>query len=298
MEIAICAIARLENKYIKEWVDYHLALGFSHIYIYDNNREGEERITTVLDINNTYKNSVTLVPYHNVDMWPQMQAYNDCWDRFSFEWILFIDIDEFFTFGPKWTGEKTIQAFVTNFESKWDAVLINWMCFGDNGLIEYDSRPLVERFKKPLPLNFSKTNMWGKQPLNGHVKTLVRHDCNFSICNPHIGSGNYRCCNPDGNSIENKAWQETQTYDCAYIRHYITKTISEYAESKAKRGFADREKGENYSLAGFFSYNKPTIRKIRIYKQMSVDLFFTQRNNWLKWLKLFIKHWIFVPFQD
>jgi hypothetical protein len=33
---ALCAVMRDEDLYINEWTDYHLALGFQHIFIYDS----------------------------------------------------------------------------------------------------------------------------------------------------------------------------------------------------------------------------------------------------------------------
>ena len=36
LDAVICVIALHEELYIDEWIQYHLALGFSHIYIYDN----------------------------------------------------------------------------------------------------------------------------------------------------------------------------------------------------------------------------------------------------------------------
>ena len=33
----VCAIAKDEDPFLKEWVVYHLILGFDHIIIYDNN---------------------------------------------------------------------------------------------------------------------------------------------------------------------------------------------------------------------------------------------------------------------
>ena len=33
----ICAIAKNENDYINDWVNWHLNLGFDRIYLYDNN---------------------------------------------------------------------------------------------------------------------------------------------------------------------------------------------------------------------------------------------------------------------
>ena len=38
--IALCAIGRRENQYAPEWVSHYRALGFDHIYIYDNNHDG------------------------------------------------------------------------------------------------------------------------------------------------------------------------------------------------------------------------------------------------------------------
>ena len=34
LKLAICTMARNENLYIKEYIDYYLNLGFDHIYIY------------------------------------------------------------------------------------------------------------------------------------------------------------------------------------------------------------------------------------------------------------------------
>ena len=48
MRVSLCAIAKCENLYIKEWVDYHLKLDFDHIYIYDNNEVDGERISDVI----------------------------------------------------------------------------------------------------------------------------------------------------------------------------------------------------------------------------------------------------------
>lgn len=36
-KIAICCIAKDENWYVNDWIGYHLALGFDHVYLYDNN---------------------------------------------------------------------------------------------------------------------------------------------------------------------------------------------------------------------------------------------------------------------
>jgi len=294
MEIVICAIARLENLYVKEWVDYHLSMGFTHIYLYDNNRAGEERLAEVLNPEINYPNKVTIFPYHDVVNWPQMQAYGDFWNRISFDWAFFIDVDEFFTFGPKWKGSNNVAEFVNLYSDKAEAILINWMTYGDNEEIFYKPEGVISRFPKPLPLKFSLTNSFGKQPVNGHVKTMVKHTADFHLFGPHVGQGDYVCCNAEGAIVENKSWNPQQSYSIAYLRHYTTKTVSEFIESKSKRGLADRKPGVRYSLDTFFLYNKPTFKKIRIYekarKQEGLE-----GKPLLWWIKQYIKHWIITP---
>ena len=144
MELAICAIARLENRYVREWVDYHLGMGFTHIYLYDNNRENEERLSDVLTEANVLKEStlrghseeikmskVTIIPLHHRS-YVQMYAYQDCYDYGDFDWLLYIDIDEFFTFSSSNLSlVNWIEQTVLNNDA--DAILINWMCYGDCG---------------------------------------------------------------------------------------------------------------------------------------------------------------------
>ena len=35
-DLAIAAILKDEGRYLKEWLDYHLAAGVDHFYLYDN----------------------------------------------------------------------------------------------------------------------------------------------------------------------------------------------------------------------------------------------------------------------
>ncbi len=59
MKIAICTMAKKEHLYIKEFVDYYINLGFSHIFIYDNNSPNDEKISDVIN-GKQYKDYVTI----------------------------------------------------------------------------------------------------------------------------------------------------------------------------------------------------------------------------------------------
>ena len=81
-----------EGRYLKEWLDYHLAAGVDHFFLYDN-----------VPVDET---SELLKPYVKdelVDYFPvqgelmQIPAYNDAARRFSYvtRYMAFIDSDRF-----------------------------------------------------------------------------------------------------------------------------------------------------------------------------------------------------------
>ena len=48
MKILLCAIGRKENKYARDWVEYHKNIGITKILILDNNHDGEEHFEDVI----------------------------------------------------------------------------------------------------------------------------------------------------------------------------------------------------------------------------------------------------------
>ena len=117
--LAVCAIAKNEGPYFREWIEWHLAQGVEKFYIYDN--ESTDGTREVLQ------------PYIErgvVDYryWPgyrrQLAAYDDCMDRYRFaaRWIAFIDLDEFIV--P--LQNASIPAFLQRFEP-YAAVEVNWL---------------------------------------------------------------------------------------------------------------------------------------------------------------------------
>jgi hypothetical protein len=62
MNPVIVCIAKLEQDYIEEFVKYHLHLGFTHIYLYDN-----EDISVYENLLKNYNKYITFIhlPYNN-----------------------------------------------------------------------------------------------------------------------------------------------------------------------------------------------------------------------------------------
>ena len=48
-KVLLCCIAKLENLYIKEFVEYYKKLGFDNICLYDNNDEDGEHFEDVIN---------------------------------------------------------------------------------------------------------------------------------------------------------------------------------------------------------------------------------------------------------
>lgn len=259
---ALCAIGRRENRYAQEFVSYYLALGFKHIYLYDNAREGEERLADVLSV--FPAETLTVIPWPDATEDAQRSAYNDCYHRYgsNHEWLAFFDFDEYLTFTP---GNSLAQ--VLDRCHGYQCILVNWMNMTDSGLLHYDPRPLTERFTMPMPFD---RKVGGNYPENNHVKCIVRTGIpGLRFRQPHSPKEpRLLCCNARGEQCRQ---QPRIAYDhtTAYLRHYTTKTIGEWLENKMQRGVPDRtdERFRQDYQDFFFRVNERTPEKEAVVQQ-------------------------------
>ena len=258
MKTALVAIGRRENQYAREWVSYHLALGFDHIYIYDNNHDGEERFETVLG-DFVAENHVTIIDYRNREK-AQRSAYNDAYQRLSaeYDWLAFFDFDEFLCFkndgGSKFfTLHSSLFTFLCGIPACYHAVMIPWLMMTDSGMVYNDGRPCLERFKESTGNG------------SGQGKCIVRTRIpglrfTKSVHVPYEPA--LRCCTPKGEPTVQKRHQPQDT-SVAYLKHFSTKTIEEWLTNKWQKGAAGitydtfLQKYRDY----FFTINKRTPEK-------------------------------------
>ena len=252
---ALCAIGRRENQYAQEFVEHYLSLGFDHIYMYDNNHEGEERLQDVLSCYAAEK--VTIIPWSAETESAQRSAYNDCYHRFGhlYTWMAFFDFDEFLTI----VSGEDIHSFMSRYNSQ--CVLVNWMDYTDSGLIRNDHRPLMERFTQPMP--FDK-QVGGDYPENNHAKSIVRTGiAGLSFKNPHIPkTPMLQCCNTKGEVCKQRP-RIKYDHSIAYLRHFTTKTIEEWLTNKWLKGTAGLSYDQFRKDYGdfFFRINERTPEK-------------------------------------
>lgn len=249
--VAVCAIGRGENRYAREWVEHYKRIGVSKIFLYENNRPGEEQF---IDVLRDYVDSryVELIPWTGL----QRDAYEDCYRRMSeqyYGWIGFLDFDEFVQID----GKRSIHQFLSKMQA--DCVVLNWREMTDSGLVTYDERPVVERFGKGTGENFQ---------INRHVKCFVRTGMEgVTFMNPHCPTSPAMVTvDAKGERVAQTALQERCIHHPARVDHYDTKTADEYVNVKWKRGTADGmgdEKKRN-AVEYFFSINERTAEKEKI----------------------------------
>jgi len=212
-DAVICAIALNEELYINEWIDYHLALGFSHIYVYDNS-----------DTNVLFGLKSDRVTIHHI---PGKQKQFDAYNSFSkayrkkHRWAAFIDCDEFIVLKK----HNSINNFLADF-SKCEAICLNWKMFGTAHHLVYANKPVTERFQL-----CSST-------LNAHIKTICQLRYISHIDNPHYVQLINGFTYDTNRVIVNGPYNTNGTYDIACIHHYYTKSEDEFRK-KIMRGRAD-----------------------------------------------------------
>ena len=253
--VAICAIGRLENRYAVEWVEHYNSLGVEKIFIYDNNREGEERFTDVLQpyIEAGFVEIISFCPDSTDNI--QRTAYEDCYNRHSGEyaWIGFFDFDEFVEI----QDGRSVHDLLRGFDFA-DVLVMNWRTMTDSGQLHYEDKPVKERFTEGTDEKF---------PINRHVKSFVRTGIEaIQFKDPHCPNApKLLVVNVHGISVPQEPLQNHVIHNVARIDHYDTKSAEEWVTIKLKRGIpsgqvnSDNLRKQNVEY--FFSINQRTPEK-------------------------------------
>lgn len=268
MKVAVCCIGRMENRYINEFINHYLELGVDKIFIYDNNYDGEEYFEDTIP-NELLNDKVEIINFRNKS-YCQLESYQDCYDKHNkdYDWMLFIDIDEYLHIN----NFNNIKDFLKQEKfNNFNMIHINWLCYGDNNLVNYEDKPLKDRFNIPiLPLDFKKNGNTFKQ--NEHIKSIIRCSSVDVVwkSTPHTPSNYINCCDASGNECNSVSPFKLIDYTYAYFKHYTTKTIEEWLDVKVKRGYPDGNKyffNVHNPIECFFEENKITEEKIKFIKQ-------------------------------
>jgi hypothetical protein len=122
MNIALVCIAKNEDHYIDEWLQYHFGIGFFKTFVYQNNWRYAGDKTQ-------YGDKVEWIEFDGEVQ--QLPAYNDfLYGRGEgFDFAAFIDVDEFIVLNK----DPDISTFLEDYTDEY-AVGLNWKVFGDSNL--------------------------------------------------------------------------------------------------------------------------------------------------------------------
>lgn len=270
MKTLLCCIGRLENKYIREFVEYYKILGVTNICLFDNNRDGEDDFNEVINdyIENGY---VFLKNYRNITEPCQFKAYNECYKEYGnyYDWIMFFDIDEFMFIN---SGESLDEYLSSDRFLEYNGIHVNWLMFGDGDMARSNGEPLISRIPNYIDIENKSAYDF---PDNFHIKSIIRGGLkNVLFYNTsHNPLFDGKCCNASGIECVKESPFAPYDYRFAGIRHFSTKTAEEYA-IKVKRGFPDGNPAKKEGLVEiFFKRNTPTQEKIDIFKEeLGIDM--------------------------
>ncbi len=219
--LAVCAIAKDEGPYFKEWIDWHISQGVEKFYIYDN-----ESTDCTRDVLQPYISSGVVEYIYFPGYRRQLAAYDDCIERHRFDtrWLAFIDLDEFIV--PM--QHQSVPEFLKQYED-FPAVEINWLIYGSGGADKKSDVPVMQRFKHhSLP----------DHTLNRHVKSIVNPRRVFSMIGCHeVARINGKAVDSHGNLITKNFREREPQQDVIRINHYAVRSREEFIE-KQNRGRA------------------------------------------------------------
>lgn len=245
MKTAIIAIAKNEQLYIKEWLDYHFNLGFDTIIVADND--------DTLVLSGFASDRVIIEDYTGIAK-VQSKAYTELFEkyRYQFDWIMFIDIDEFLVI-----EEGNVKDYLSSFPNDY-IIRLNMKHFTDNDELDVidGNYNVFDRFKTEVSCFYDKL-----------VKSFIKG--NIPIDKPTIyGHGIYgktlEAVDAEGNAcISKNQIKENIVHKVAWVNHYRTKTIGEYIRQKYGRGGANNNPHRYDNWQYYFSKtNKLTPEKI------------------------------------
>jgi len=232
----IVAIAKMEERYIQEWVEYHLALGFKHVYLYDN-----EDKPIYGEILKNYPVTVTHFPGNNFSKGVQYLILDHFVEHFMEQstHVLHIDIDEFVVLKK----HNNIIDFINEYISGYCVgIAINWRFFGASGHKEPSNEPVT--------LRFTMCSNDG----NKHIKTLFKTTSFLNWNTVHDISTKGGSIKSTKRNIITGPFNENIDLSVIQLNHYKSKTLPEFTESRL-RGRADFTVLDKYTNDIFETYN-------------------------------------------
>eukprot|EP00887_Chlorella_sp_A99_P003217 scaffold9.g3217.t1 len=164
--LAMCLIARDAHADLLEWINHHLRLGATKIYLWDHGSKPPMRHVIAGYI------AAGVVEYRHFETFahpsgkPQLYAYDKCLEvaRGRHDWLAFLDVDEFLMFKAPGGPLRSLPLLLMKFQ-EYSGLAVHWLLFGSSG---HETRPLagsLRSYVRRLPALHAQHQL---------VKTIVR----------------------------------------------------------------------------------------------------------------------------
>ena len=259
----ILTFIKNEHEYLDEWIKYHLDLGISHIFIFEDFdskthkdlvRKYRSQQVTLNNVLSLFKEEEKQQIMHDKlngiyvqDIYAKRglkyitNKYSD-----KYMWCFFIDNDEFITFENK---EDTLDKILSEFVS-FDAVLLQWKNYGSNNLIykpDYTQHGIIDTYIKEAEGKFNISNTC----LTKTCYNLKNYKDDF-YWTVHQPSENCAYCKTNFEKDRQKF-----IYDKIFLRHYVVKSWEEFVWKTKVRGRFGIKHRNSYD--SFFDINPSMI---------------------------------------
>ena len=219
--VAICLRFRNEAHYLSEWIEYYLAAGVAHFFLYNN--YSDDAYLPVLEPYIT-GGVVTLIDWPHVPASPT--AEEDCIRRAvgKFAWVGFLDADEFVVI----RDGRSIPDFLSEFQD-YPGVALHWIYFGSNGYKQRPRLPVIEAYTRR------------RSTANIHVKVFIRPDAVTQCANSHVWyfRGGRAAVDEDRLPVWGSRSPRASAKR-AWINHYYSKSEEDYLKKTQQKSTLDR----------------------------------------------------------
>jgi hypothetical protein len=234
--LGLCAIAKDETPFLREWAAYHHYIGFEKIYIYDNDSRTPVRdsIADLYDLQ--ICDSYTMPGKAR-----QLVAYNHCLKNHGheFEWLAFFDLDEFLCL----VHDKDARTLLRDYE-QFAALSINWSIFSSSGKLGSQAGFVTENYTLHLRYSINSKCIvrpaMVKMPFTAHHFLYSRGCAVNAMKQPSFGA------------------YAPLAIDKVRLNHYPYKSQQDY-EERLRRGDATYKDFNPRKLERFYSQARASV---------------------------------------
>lgn len=242
-KLAIASIQRNRNKYIVEWIAFHLAVGFNQFYIYCHKTDDGMK-ETLLELAKRCSIEVFAL---EMDDFPQIAAYRHAWDNFgdTVDWMAFIDGDELLFPTQAQSMQEALAPYA---QRELSALGVFWKCYGSSGHVADPEGLLLETHPRHSSHDFLS---------NRHIKSIVRGGEKVDPCRSHLFDTELGTFDENMRPITHGLMRDLPpSYDALRINHYVVPSRQFFVEVKQGMGGADLQAGYVRSDAYFDEYDR------------------------------------------